>query len=207
MSVLWGGKARGKWRPEPIRPLRLGEWLPQPPAERHDRDGTSTHNPQCSPRYCCRLTFLWLAIPLLRASRKDIAHDEWSHRLASATTGASGDIVLTQGALFAPVAACDVNQRVETCLGRACRAFVCPEWTLFRCATSTTLARFEPVDLTVAVTFVLTQGTMFAPAAVCGVNQRVELVLNVLGKLWFIWSGRRSGELRPVRSLVFSGMI
>jgi hypothetical protein len=125
VSVLWGGKARGKWRPEPIRPLRLGEWLPQPPAERHDRDGTSTHNPQCSPRYCCRLTFLWLAIPLLRASRKDIAHDEWSHRLASATTGASGDIVLTQGALFAPVAACGVNQRVERVLdGRAERSFV-----------------------------------------------------------------------------------
>ena len=53
----------------------------------------------------------------------------------------------------------------------------------------------------------LTQGALFAPVAACDVNQRVELVLNVLGKVWFIWSGRRSGELRPVRSHVLASSL
>ena len=82
------------------------------------------------------------------------------------------------------------------CLGRARAALVRLERTLFRCATPAALARFELVDLPAADSFVLTQGTLFAHAAACGVNQRVEHVLGVLGQLWCIWSGRRSGELR-----------
>ena len=51
------------------------------------------------------------------------------------------------------------------------------------------------------------QSIQYVRISVCTLEYLAELVLNVLGKVWFIWSGRRSGELRPVRYLVFSGMI